>query len=310
MDLVVISTSSFGRHDPRPLARLTAAGYEVRTNPHGRRLTRGESRALIAPAVGLIAGTETLDRSVLAAAPALRAISRCGVGMDGVDLDAAAGRGITVTRTAQAHVEAVAELVLAGILDLLRHLATADRGLRSGGWSKPMGRLLQGKTLGIVGLGRTGRRLVEICAPFALRVLAADPREDDAFAAAHGVTYGSLDTVVEESDILTLHLDYSAEAHHLMNGARIGTMKPSAVLVNAARGGLVDEDALATALESGALAGAYLDVFEREPYSGPLTQLDNVLLTPHIGSYAVESRVEMEMEAVENLLRALGGPPS
>jgi D-3-phosphoglycerate dehydrogenase / 2-oxoglutarate reductase len=302
---VVVSTSSFGRYDERPLELLVAAGHEVVANPHGRRLTPDESRRLLDRAVGLIAGTEALSREVLAAAPDLRVISRCGVGLDGIDLEAAAERGIAVLRTGEAHVDAVAELALGGLLDVLRRISAADRGVRAGAWDKPMGRLLKGKTVGVVGLGRTGRRLVELLAPFAVTVVAVDPVEDRAFAAAHAVTYGSLDTVLESSDIVTLHLGYSPDAHHLLDAERISLMRPGAILVNGARGGLVDETALASALADGRLGGAYLDVFEREPYAGPLAGLDNVVLTPHIGSYAVEGRVAMEIEAAENLLRAL-----
>ena len=134
------------------------------------------------------------------------------------------------------------------------------------------------------------------------------PREE--FAATSSVTYGSLDTVVERADVLSLHLDYSPDAHHLMDKSRIQDMKPGAILVNGARGGLVDEEALAAALETGALGGAFLDVFEREPYDGPLRALDNVVLTPHIGSYAVEGRVAMETDAVRNLILGLGEPGS
>ncbi|MDH3403112.1 MAG: phosphoglycerate dehydrogenase [Acidobacteriota bacterium] len=305
MARVVISTSSFGRYDPRPLELLAAAGHEVRTNPHGRRMTTDESRDFLGPAVGLIAGTEELSREVLAAAPRLRVISRCGVGLDGIDLAAAAEHGILVARTTDAHVDAVAELALGGILDVLRRISAADRGLRAGGWDKPMGRLLRGKTVGVVGLGRTGRRLVELLAPFDVAVLASDPVEDRTFADAHGVTYGSLDTVLENADIVTLHLEHSVATHHLLDATRIAAMRPGAILVNGARGGLVDEEALAADLAAGHLGGAFLDVFEREPYEGPLAGLETVVLTPHIGSYAVEGRVAMELAAVENLLRAL-----
>jgi len=304
MALVAVSTSSFGRYDASPLEMLREAGFEVRLNPHGRRLTPEESCQFHRSVIGLIAGTEQLNREVLAASE-LRMISRCGVGMDGVDLDAAAEMGITVTRTADSHVDAVAELALAGILDVLRRLSAADRDARAGRWHKPMGRLLRDKTVGIVGLGAVGRRLVELLAPFSVTVLAVDPREDASFAATHSVTYGSLDAVVQRADILSLHLDYTPAVHHLMNTDRIQAMKPGGILVNAARGGLVDEEALAAALESGHLSGAFLDTFEREPYDGPLTSLDNVVLTPHIGSYAVEGRVAMETDAARNLIRGL-----
>jgi len=302
---IVVSTSSFARHDPSPLTRLKEAGHEVRLNPYGRRLEPTEVGELLAGADGLIAGTEVLSRETLAAAARLKVISRCGVGIDGIDLEAAAELGIRVRMTTSAHIDSVAELALAGILDLLRHLARADRDLRRGDWRKPMGRLLRGKEVGIVGLGRTGRRLVELLAPFSCPIRAVDPHVDADYAAAASVAYGSLDTVLESSDIVTLHLGYSPAVHHLIAAPQIERMREGAILVNTARGGLVDEEALAAGLTRGRPAGAFIDVFEREPYAGPLGGLENVLLTPHIGSYAVEGRVAMECEAVENLLSAL-----
>lgn len=300
-----MSTSSFARADRRPLERLEAAGFRVRLSSRGRRLQPEETIDLLRGAVGLIAGTEALDREVLAACPDLRVIARCGAGLDNVDLDAAAERGIRVARVERAHAEAVAELALAGILAILRHLPAADRGLRGARWSKPMGRLLAGKTVGLVGLGRTGKALVHLLAPFRPVLLATDPTPDPDFAAAHGVQYRPLDELLSTSDVVSLHLAYSAGAHHLLDRRRLALMKPESALVNTARGGLVDEQALAEALRDGRLAGAHLDVFEHEPYRGPLTGLDNVLLTPHIGSYAAEARTAMEMEAVDRLLEAL-----
>lgn len=302
MPVVAISTSSFGVHDRAPLATLERAGFEARLNPHGRRLTKDETREILAGAVGLVAGTETLDREVLESAPELRVISRCGSGLDSVDLVAAQAAGIPVLSTPGAPVAAVAELTLAGILDLLRQVSAADRRVRAGEWQKPMGRLLAGKRIGIVGLGRVGRRLVELLAPFEPTLLAHDPAPDNELAERHDIAYRELDEVLSEADIVTLHLPYSPATHHLLDRRRLALMRPGALLVNAARGGLVDESALYDSLERGHLGGAYLDVFEREPYDGPLLGLGNVILTPHIGSYAVETRVAMETEAVANLL--------
>jgi D-3-phosphoglycerate dehydrogenase len=307
MAIVAVSTSSFGRHDPRPLTRLRAAGYEVRLNPHGRRLACREVIELLRDAVGLIAGTERLDREVLEAAPGLRAIVRCGSGLDNVDLEAAAARGISVGRTPEAPAEAVAELALAGILALLRHLAAADRTLRAGEWRKPMGRLLRGKTVGLVGLGRVGRRLVELLAPFGCSILAVDPEPDQAFAARHGVDWVDLETLLARADVVSLHPAPPPGAGPLLGRERLALLRAEAILVNTARGGLVDETALYDLLAAGKLAGAYLDVFADEPYQGPLRDLPQVLLSPHIGSYAVEARARMEDEAAGRLIEALAG---
>ncbi|MCI0395258.1 MAG: phosphoglycerate dehydrogenase [Chloroflexi bacterium] len=300
---VFISTSSFGNMDRQPLAMLEAAGIVYRLNPYGRKLKPEESVQLLVGVDGLIAGTELLDRGVLAQAPRLRIVSRCGTGLDSVDLAAAAELGIRVTNTPDAHVDAVAELTLAGILDLLRRVSCADHLVRQGQWVKPMGRLLRGKTVGIVGLGRVGKALVQLLQPFAVTVLAYDPYQDPVFAGQYGVRYIPLEELLGAADVVSLHLSYSRELRHFVDGTRLALMKPEAILVNVARGGLVDEAALAACLQSGRLAGAYLDTFEQEPYQGPLAGLENVVLTPHIGSYAAEARLRMEMEAVENLLR-------
>jgi D-3-phosphoglycerate dehydrogenase len=303
---VLTTTSSFGKMSRRPLEMLEAAGMSVMVNPYGRTLTPEESIHLLADVDGLIAGTEKLNREVLNQAHRLKVISRVGTGMDSIDLTAAEERGIQVCNTPDAHVDGVAELTLAGMLNLLRQVAVSDRRVRQQTWKKPMGQLLRGKTVGVIGLGRTGKRLVELLRPFDTPILAYDPLQDRTFATLHQVHYLPLDEVLATADIITLHLNFSPENHYLLNQERLARLKPGAFVVNCARGGLVDEAALLAALQAGQLAGAYLDTFEREPYQGPLAELDNVLLTPHIGSYAAECRIRMEVEAVENLLRCLG----
>jgi D-3-phosphoglycerate dehydrogenase len=300
---VLVSTSSFGRSGRQPLELLERAGCEVSLNPHGRTLTADEARALLADCDGVVAGTEKLTREVLAAVPRLKVVSRCGTGLDSVDLAAARELGIRVRNTPDAHVDGVAELTLAGILGVLRHVAAADAAVRAGAWKKPMGRLLRGRTVGIVGLGRVGRALVALLQPFAVTVLACDPVEDGAFAASRAVSYVPLGTLLERTDVVCVHAPGGAGP--VVDAAAIARMKRGAIVVNTARGGLVDEEALAAALADGRLGGAYLDVFAREPYQGPLTAAPNVVLTPHIGAYAEECRLRMETEAAENLLRGL-----
>jgi len=300
---VVISTSSFGRSGRQPLDLLEQAGCVVTLNPHGRTLKPDEAIALLAEADGLIAGTEKLSRDVLAAAPRLKVVSRCGTGLDSVDLGAAEELGIRVHNTPDAHVDGVAELALAGILDVLRHVSASDRAIRAGSWQKPMGRLLRGKTVGIVGLGRVGRALVDLLRPFGVRLLAYDVDEDPGFAAAHGVAYVPLALLLRQSDIVSLHAPGAAGV--MLGAAALARMRRSAIVVNTARGGLVDENALADALEQGRIGGAYLDVFAKEPYEGRLASLPNAVLTPHIGAYAEECRLRMEREAAANLVRGL-----
>lgn len=301
---VALSVSSFGAADPAPRALLEEAGAELVENPHGRKLSAAEVSELIAGADGLIAGTEPLTADVLDRAPRLRVISRVGVGLENVDLEAAQRRGIAVRNTPDAVTDPVAELTLGGILALLRQLAPMDAALRAGRWERRMGGLLRGRTVGIVGFGRIGRRVAELLEPFGVRLLVCDPAPaTDAAARACGAEPVALGTLLAEAEIVTLHLP--GVAAPVIGAAEIAAMPTGAILVNAARGGLVDEDALLAALREERLAGAYLDTFAAEPYEGPLRELPSVLLTPHVGSYAREARVQMETEAARNLLEAL-----
>ncbi|MBI4423974.1 MAG: phosphoglycerate dehydrogenase [Elusimicrobia bacterium] len=302
---ILITTSSFSASDPGPREELSRVGLEIHANPFGRKLTEAEILDLLGrhrPS-GLIAGLEPLTARVLESAAAhLRVISRCGVGVDNVDQDAARRLGIRLFNTPEAPVEAVAELAVALILACLRRVPEADRAMRAGQWKQLQGSLLGAKTVGIVGCGRIGRRVAALVRAFGSRVLAHDPA---AGATCDGVERVGLDELFAASDIVTLHLPFSEATRHLVGRGRLERMRRGAVLVNASRGGLVDEAALAEALKSGRLSAAALDVFETEPYSGALRELPNVVLTPHMGSAAVECRVRMEREAAVNLIGGL-----
>lgn len=305
--IVQISTSSFAQRDGRPLEQLSAAGFEPRLNPYHRKVTVPESKALLANAVGLIAGTEALNDEVFNAAPHLKVIARVGTGMDAVDIPAAQARGIQVFNTPDSHVDAVAELALAGLLSGLRGTMESDRALRAGVWERRMGRLLRGKTVGVVGMGKVGKALIRLLQPFETTVLAHDPSWDESFARQFHVQQASLDELLSSADAVSLHVPGS-KGSALIGGRELALLKPDVLLVNTARGGLVDEAALADFLIRNPRATAALDVFGEEPYIGPLTALANVLLSAHIGAYAEECRVDMEMQAVSCLLRAL--PPN
>ena len=304
MSRILITTSSFDLDHSQPLHELARAGVEVQMNPHGRRLAEAEVAALLNDerVVGMIAGVEPLTGSVLAGARGLKVISRCGIGLDSVDLDAAARRGIRVYNTPDAPVSAVAELTLALVLGLLRQIGVADRSIRQGEWKPLMGSLLGFKTLGVLGFGRIGRRVAELAHAFGARILFHDTEAVAVPAYAEAV---ALDVLLQRSDVLTLHVPLAPGSRRCIGREQIALMKPGAYLVNAARGGLVDETALLEALQSGRLAGAALDTFEDEPYRGPLASLPQVLLTAHMGSYAREARSLMEREAASNLVNGL-----
>jgi D-3-phosphoglycerate dehydrogenase len=301
---ILITTSSFAVDNPGLLTRFENMGLQIILNPYGRKLTEAEVSELIQQhqPLGMIAGIEPLTQQVLDKAQNLKVISRCGIGMDSVDLVAAKNLGIVVTNTPDGPTIAVAELTLGMILSLLRRIHISDAGIRRGDWLRPMGNLLHGKTVGLIGCGRIGYYLTKLLSSFGATVLGCDP----VCKRSEYCVLVTLNELFFQSDIVTLHIPYNKENHYFINKERILSMKKGALLINAARGGIVDEDALYDALVSGHLSGAALDCFEQEPYTGPLKNLDNVLLTGHIGSYAKEGRAMMEKQAVENLLRELG----
>lgn len=303
MPKILITTSSFEVASNEPLRTLEKSNFEIALNPHGRRLTEDEVGALLQDDVaGMIAGVEPLTRAVLERAKGLRVISRCGIGMDSVDQMAAKELGILIFNTPGAPVSAVAELTIALMLDLLRKVSQADRSIRDGRWKQLMGNLLEFQTVGIIGYGRIGRKVGSLLRAFGARVLVHDAM---GVSVPAGVEACSLRELLEQSDITTLHVPFDDSTRHLINRESLALMKPGSLLVNASRGGLIDEDALLAALQSGHLGGAGLDAFEMEPYEGPLRSLPQVVMTCHMGSYARESRIQMEREAGENLFKGL-----
>lgn len=297
---IAITTSSFAKFSEAPLDLLRQSGVEFVFNETGRALTEDEAIALLSDCVGVAAGTEPLTRRVMEALPQLKVISRCGTGTDSVDLDAAREKGIAVCNTPDGPTQAVAEITLGMMLDLLRHVSRMDREVRAGVWKKRMGNLLMGKKVGIVGFGRIGRAVARLCQAFGAELAFADPMAEDS-----ATPRKSLSELLAWADIITLHCPKPKDGI-LLDAAKLGSMKKGSWLVNAARGGLVDEAALAALLQSGHLAGAAVDTFMKEPYTGPLTTVDSALLTPHVGSYAVEARIGMEVDTIKNLLKALG----
>jgi D-3-phosphoglycerate dehydrogenase / 2-oxoglutarate reductase len=299
---ILTTTSSFGKVDSKPLQLLTEAGFEVTLNPFARTLTIDESLSVLEGYDGLIAGTEKLNAQVLDSAKNLKYLCRLGAGMDNVDFEAAEKNRIIVENTPSAHVDGVAELTLGGILSSLRGMATAHSNLTQGNWQKPMGTLLRGKTVGIIGLGQVGKRLVALLKPFEVKILAYDPFQDAGFAKANDINFVDLTTMAAQSDIITMHMPFTKEAKHMIDQSFLSKCKKSVLIVNASRGGLINEVDLLEFLSSNPSASAYLDTFEQEPYSGPLCTLSNCMLTPHIGSYANEVRINMEMEAAQNVI--------
>jgi len=296
---ILIGPSSFAEENRAPHERLVEAGFQVIDNPFSRKFTKEETKSLLGKDVaGLVAGLETLDRDVLSHS-GLKVVSRCGAGMANVDLEAARELGIRVYNTPFGPTQAVAEMTVGCLLSLIRQIPQMDRALHGRLWNKRVGRQLKGMTVLIVGLGRIGTAVARLLAPFEVNLIASDP------ALAKGEApwpIVSLDEGLSRADVVALH---ASGQNRLLGQREFGLIKPGAFVLNAARGEVLDEEALREALDSGRVAGAWLDTFAREPYEGPLTGYEQVILTPHVGSYTAEGRLRMEMDAVENLIRGL-----
>jgi D-3-phosphoglycerate dehydrogenase len=281
------------------------AGYELIHNNTGRTLKEDEVISLARDCVGIVAGLEPLTARVMDACTELKCISRIGVGMDNVDLEYVKTRNITVVNTPYGPTQAVAELTLALTLSLLRKIPKMHKNLTNGIWKKETGNLLKGKTIGIVGMGKIGKAVATMFKALGNEVIGYDLYPDLDWASANDVKMMSLDELMHSADIITLHLPASRDRKPVIKARELKLLKPGSFLVNVSRGGVVDEEAMLESLTRGNLKGAAVDVFSVEPYEGPLTDLDNVVVTPHIGSYAAEGKLQMEVDAVNNLLEAL-----
>lgn len=306
-DLILVALSSFAGQDKRPLELLETSGYPFRIHATGKRITTTELLEEGAEATVILAGVEPYDFATLSRLPALRCISRYGVGVDSIDLMAAQERGVSVLNTPTLPAEAVAELALAMFLSLSRNLHVQANSMQACRWERLTAHLLARRTVGLIGLGRIGRRVAELCQAFNADVISYDPKGDAAVAGALGVELVGKEQLLTRSDIVSLHASSGGAEAVLIGAAELASMKRGAVLVNLSRGEMVDEGALAEALRSGHLAGAGLDVFSEEPYSGPLCGFEQVVLTPHSATNTVETRAAMEMQCVENALAFLDG---
>jgi phosphoglycerate dehydrogenase-like enzyme len=300
---VAVTSRSFSRHEILR-AELLERYERVTFNDEGCSLSGDDLVAFLAGHPLAITALETIDDAVLAGLPELRAISKVGVGIDMLDLDAMERHGVRLAWSQGTNARSVSELAVAFMLALLRHLQTVTRLVRAGEWRQVQGRTLTGRTVGIVGFGHVGRDLATLLAPFSCRVLAYDvaPLED---LPAH-VEESSLESLLAASEIVTLHTVLNEETRQLLNRERIGSMRPGALVINTSRGGLIDEDALFDALSSGQLAGAALDVFSSEPPGDhPLLGLEQVIVTPHVGGSTAEAVLAMGRAAIDGL----GGAP-
>jgi D-3-phosphoglycerate dehydrogenase/(S)-sulfolactate dehydrogenase len=307
----ILLISAGTRHTADRLHPLEAAGFDL---VHHYELDNTRNEALLAAALdgawATIAGSEAYTRTVLEQAPSLRAIARFGVGYDGVDVPAATEQGIVVLTAPGGNADSVADFALTLMLGCLRRLLATDEAVRSGEWRRTeLAGDLASATVGIVGLGRIGRAVASRVAGFGCRILAVESAPDLEFCARSGIELGALDEVLPEIDVLTLHVPLTAETRHLIGARELALMRPTAIVVNTSRGGVIDETALIAALASGGIGGAGLDVFEVEPLpvDHPLGRLPNVVLGGHVSTFTGLSVQRTTDEVVASLLELHGG---
>lgn len=289
---------------------LTDAGFELVCNDTGEKLSPEEQHEMIRGAFAVIAGTERYDDAMLQGCDALRVVMRFGVGTDNFDLNAMKRRGIAVGVIA--NYNAVAEFTLTLMLSVLKSYPRLDHEVRAGGWGRFPMRELTGKTVGLVGFGRIGKRLAELLGGFGVNLLVYDPYVDAETVRRYGGEKTALENLLGRADVVSLHLPSTPETRHLINSERIEMMRDGAYLINTARGALVDEAALVAALKSGKLAGAGLDVYETEPVTpeNPLFALENTALAPHCSAITYETNYNGGLICAESILRVRdGGKP-
>lgn len=299
---VFVATETFADVVKEPLEMLANEGFEVRLNPYGRLLSRNDYAACFDGIDYVIAGLESYSEDVFAHYPRIRVLSRIGIGVDAIDLQAARVHGIAVYNTPAAPSRSVAELTVGFIVCLARGLIFMNQHFHRGRWRPYLGREVADLTIGLLGFGRIGGMVAERLQPFGTRLLASDPCWDQAKAARFEVMRVDFEELLARSDILSLHLPLEPATRHLLDGPRLDLMKPGAKLINTSRGGIVDDAALLNRLRSGRLGGAALDVYEAEPSTTPYAGVPNLIASPHIGSNTAEGRYRMEIGAVRNLL--------
>ena len=307
---VLIAPAPLKEIEPVYGPTLTGAGFDLAFSPKNAQLTEPELRAVLPGCVASLAGSEPYTRAVIAeaAAAGLKVIARAGVGYDAVDLAAATEHGVAVCITPGTNQDAVAEHTFTLILALAKHLVPQHNAVAAGGWPRRANVPLRGGTLGVVGLGRIGRAVARVGQAFQMKVVAFEPFPDPAYAARHGIPLLPLDDVLRQADWVSLHLPMLAESRHVMNARTLGLMKPTAYLINTARGGVVNEPDLYDALKNKRIAGAGLDVFDQEPPGdNPLLTLDNVVFTAHTAGVDTKSRDDMAALAARAIATLLRG---
>jgi len=311
MKILVTPTQMPTADDSEAAKMLRDFADEVVFNATGRTMNEGELIAGLEGCAGVIVGVDVISKAVISARrDTLKVISRYGVGIDNIDVKFARENGITVSRTPGANAESVADLAFGMMLCLARRLPMLDRTTKAGEWVRAIGTELFGKTIGIIGLGAIGRGVARRARGFSMRTLAYDVNFNREYASENGIEEETLEGIIEKSDYITLHVPLDPSTSYILDREALYRTKPGAVIINTARGGLIDEKAAYDLLVGGHLGGLGMDVFESEPpASSPLLGLENVVLTPHTGAYTVEATKRQYDMAVRNLIDIFCGRP-
>jgi len=304
---IFVSTHPFSATSDMPMKLIKEHNIELRVNHHGRKITSKELAEDIQDAEVLIAGTEKITEEVLKNANNLKLISRVGIGLDGIDFELCKKYGVRVAYTPDAPTMAVAELCVGLIIDLARKISHTDKAIKGGIWKRHMGTLLYGKTVGIFGMGRIGKSLIHLLSTFNVKFKVYDIKPDIAFGRLYNVDFVSKEEVLQQSDIISVNIPLKKDTKDYITIKELKQMKKDSILINTARGGIVNEKDLYVALKENIIAGAAVDVFEEEPYKGKLIELDNIILTCHMGASTIDSRTDMEVQAIQEAIRYKNG---
>jgi len=305
---VLITTVPFADKNRLPLEQLNAAGIEYLINPLNRKLTENELADLVTDFDIIIAGTEPITDYVIKSASNLKMISRVGIGLDNVDLLAAESRGIKVSYTPDAPAPAVAELTIGLMITLLRSVQLSNIRMHKGEWERYFGRRIANTTIGIIGLGRIGTRVLNRLKAFGTpRLLVNDLSPNSDLERKFKLEWVDKETIYKESDVISLHIPLTKATKNMITKKQLKMMKSDAIIINTSRGGIINEGDLYHVMQEGHLSGASIDVFEQEPYDGKLIEIDRCLLTAHMGSMSIDCRTRMEIEATEEVIRFARG---
>jgi D-3-phosphoglycerate dehydrogenase / 2-oxoglutarate reductase len=304
---ILIVTHPFGQCGDEPDRLLVETGWDITHNKLDRRLKGDEVKYMLPGFDAVIAGTELYSEDVIEYAKDLRVISRVGIGLDNINYDACKRQNIKVAYTPDAPSDAVADLTVAQIFNLLRGIFISDKSVKNGQWNRIVGVSIKQIKIGILGVGRIGSRVIDRLKPFEANILACDinPNKD-----IDGVTWVDKDTIFKESDLVSIHIPLSEKNYHFVGLNEMSMMKEGSYIINTSRGPIINEGDLEACVLNNHFAGVALDVFEKEPYEGVLAKLDNVILTAHLASSDKHSRYLMELGAVENCIQLLKGENS